>query len=125
MNTPLIVIHVIVCLFIIFLVLLQVGKGAEAGAVFGGTGQVYSSRGQASFIAKLTAGMAVAFMLTSFLLTYNTSNRAKSSVIEKITHETVVPEPMPATGTDHTPATGTDHTPAPAAKPDNGKDRTE
>jgi preprotein translocase subunit SecG len=93
MNTPLIVIHVIVCLFIIFLVLLQVGKGAEAGAVFGGTGQVYSSRGQVSFLAKLTAGMAITFMLTSFLLTYNTSNRAKSSVIERVTQEAVVPVP--------------------------------
>jgi len=123
MNTPLIIIHVIVCLFIIFLVLLQVGRGAEAGAVFGGTGQVHSTRGRISFIGKLTTGMAIAFILTSFLLTYNTSNRAKSSVIEKVTQEEVVP-PVPSpelpivndesgkTAVPEAPATST----APAAK---------
>ncbi|NQU65406.1 MAG: preprotein translocase subunit SecG [SAR324 cluster bacterium] len=89
MNTPLIVIHIIVCITIILIVLLQVGKGAEAGAVFGGTGQVQSSRGQATFVGKLTTGLAVTFMLTSFLLTYTTSNSAKSSVIDKVSQEQI------------------------------------
>lgn len=89
MNSLLIVIHIIVCITIIFIVLLQVGKGAEAGAVFGGTGQVYSTRGQATFVGKLTTGLAVAFMLTSFLLTYDTANKAKSSVTDKISQEEV------------------------------------
>lgn len=87
MNTPLIVIHLIVSLFIILIVLLQVGKGAEAGAVFGGTGQVHSARGRATVIGKVTAGMAIAFMITSFLLTYDTANSAKSSVTEKVSQE--------------------------------------
>jgi len=89
MNSLLIVVHIIVCISIILIVLLQVGKGAEAGAVFGGTGQVQSSRGQATFIGKLTAGLAVTFMLTSFLLTYDTANNAKSSVIDKVKQEQV------------------------------------
>ncbi len=89
MNTPLIVIHIIVCITIILIVLLQVGKGAEAGAVFGGTGQVQSSRGQATFIGKFTTGLAIAFMLTSFLLTYDTSNSAKSSVIDVVSQEQI------------------------------------
>jgi len=89
MNTPLIVVHIIVSISIILIVLLQVGKGAEAGAVFGGTGQVHSSRGQATFIGKLTAGLAIAFMLTSFSLTYTTSRSAKSSVIDKVSQEQI------------------------------------
>lgn len=89
MNSLLIVIHIIVCITIIFIVLLQVGRGAEAGAVFGGTGQVQSSRGQATFIGKLTTGLAIAFMLTSFLLTYDTANNAKSSVIDKVSQEQI------------------------------------
>ncbi len=91
MNTPLIVIHIIVCITIILIVLLQVGKGAEAGAVFGGTGQVQSSRGQATFVGKLTTVLAVTFMLTSFALTYTTSKSAKSSVIDKVSQEQVQP----------------------------------
>lgn len=89
MNTLLIIIHVIVCITIIFIVLLQVGKGAEAGAVFGGTGQVHSTRGQATFVGKLTAGLAITFMLTSLLLTYDTAKNAKSSVIDKVSQEQV------------------------------------
>ncbi len=91
MNTPLIVIHIIVCITIILIVLLQVGKGAEAGAVFGGTGQVQSSRGQATFVGKLTTVLAITFMLTSFSLTYTTSRSAKSSVIDKVSQEQVLP----------------------------------
>ncbi len=89
MNSLLIVVHIIVCISIIFIVLLQVGKGAEAGAVFGGTGQVHSSRGQATFVGKLTTGLAITFMLTSFLLTWDTANNAKSSVIDKVRLEQV------------------------------------
>lgn len=87
MNTLLITIHVIVCLVIIFLVLLQVGRGAEAGAMFGGTGQAQTLRGQSTFIGKFTTAMAITFMLTSFLLTFDTSNKAKSSVIESVAEE--------------------------------------
>lgn len=87
MNSLLIAIHVIVCIIIIFIVLLQVGRGAEAGAMFGGSGQAQSLRGSATFIGKFTTAMAIAFMLTSFLLTYSTSQKTKASVTEKITQE--------------------------------------
>ncbi|MBU2646901.1 preprotein translocase subunit SecG [bacterium] len=110
MNTPLIVVHIIVCITIIFIVLLQVGRGAEAGAVFGGTGQVHSTRGQSSFVGKLTTGLAIAFMLTSFLLTYDTSNNAKSSVIEKVTQEQIQQDVVKDTA--QTPASGSPTVPA-------------
>ncbi len=87
MSTILLIIHVIVCIFIIFVVLLQVGRGAQLGAAFGSMGQANSSRGMTTIFGKLTAFMAVTFMMTSFILTYQTSNRAKSSVIDSITQE--------------------------------------
>lgn len=115
MNTLLIVIHIIICVTIIFIVLLQVGRGAEAGAAFGGTGQVHSTRGQATFMGKFTAVMAVAFMLTSFLLTYDTARNAKSSVIDKVSQEAVTRDaPVPAT-TESTEAAD-DQATAPAAE---------
>ena len=87
MNTFLLTIHVTVCIFIIFVVLLQVGRGAELGAAFGSMGQANTSRGVTTFIGKLTAFMAVTFMITSFFLTFQTSNRNKSSVLDTISQE--------------------------------------
>ncbi len=104
MNTLLITVHVIVCIVMIFIVLLQVGKGAEAGAVFGGSGQAQTLRGSSTFIGKFTTAMAVTFMLTSFLLTYDTSNRTNSSVIEKVKQEQTLPadESVPANASQKT-----------------------
>lgn len=69
MFTFLIVIHVFVSLFLIFIVLVQGGKGAELGAAFGGSSQtVFGSRGAATFLNKLTTIVAVVFMLTSLTL---------------------------------------------------------
>jgi preprotein translocase subunit SecG len=65
-------VHVLVCLILIVLVLLQKGKGAEIGAVFGGSSAatLFGSRGAGSFLTKLTTGSAVVFMVTSFYLAY-------------------------------------------------------
>lgn len=95
MNTLLITFHVIICLVIIFIVLLQVGRGAEAGAMFGGTGQSQTMRGSSTFMGKFTTVMAVAFMLTSFLLTYDTSKKAQSSVTESVREEQTQTVPAP------------------------------
>jgi preprotein translocase subunit SecG len=72
MVTLLIVLHVLVCIALIAIVLLQGGKGAEVGAAFGGGGSqtVFGARGGASFMGKLTTGAAVVFMLTSLVLAY-------------------------------------------------------
>jgi preprotein translocase subunit SecG len=66
------VLHVLVCLILIVVVLLQRGKGAEIGAVFGGGASttVFGSRGAGNFFTKLTTGAAVVFMLTSLVLSY-------------------------------------------------------
>ena len=71
MTTIAVVIHVIVCLALIFIVLLQHGKGAGIGAAFGGSSQtVFGSTGAAPFLAKLTALAAILFMVTSLGLTF-------------------------------------------------------
>jgi preprotein translocase subunit SecG len=66
-----VILHVIVCLALICIVLLQHGKGAGIGAAFGGSSQtVFGSTGAAPFLAKLTAVAAIVFMLTSLGLTF-------------------------------------------------------
>jgi len=69
MTTIILIIHVFVCFFLISIVLLQSGKGAELGAAFGGSSQtLFGSRGAATFLNKLTTIVAVVFMITSLML---------------------------------------------------------
>jgi len=69
MIALLLVIHIIVCLFLIFIILIQSSKGAELGAAFGGSSQtLFGSRGAATFFSKLTTIAAIVFMLTSLSL---------------------------------------------------------
>ncbi len=69
MYTAILVIHLIVCLSLIFIILIQSSKGAEMGAAFGGSSQtLFGSRGTATILNKLTTGVAIAFMLTSLTL---------------------------------------------------------
>ena len=71
MTTAVIIIHVAVSIALISIVLLQHGKGAGIGAAFGGSSQtVFGSTGAAPFLAKLTAVVAILFMLTSVSLTF-------------------------------------------------------
>ena len=62
-----IAVHVIVCLFLVLVVLLQSGKGADLAGAFGGgaTQTAFGSRGPASFLTRITTVVAVIFMLTS------------------------------------------------------------
>ena len=63
------ILHVVVCFFLIFIVLIQSSKGAELGAAFGGSSQtLFGSRGAATLFSKLTTISAVVFMVTSLLL---------------------------------------------------------
>jgi preprotein translocase subunit SecG len=81
MYTLLITLHVLVCLVLILIVLLQAGKGANMGAAFGGSSQtVFGSSGAGTFLGKLTAAIAIIFMLTSMILTYTASHRTSSLI---------------------------------------------
>jgi preprotein translocase subunit SecG len=76
--------HVIVSTILIGMVLLQKGKGADIGAAFGGASNtVFGPRGAQSFMAKLTTGAAIIFMITSFFLAITSSK--KSSIMESVT----------------------------------------
>ena len=72
MTPFLIVLHILVCIFLIMFVLLQPGARGGVGAAFGGAGgqTVFGGRGANTFLAKLTAASAVVFMLTSVSLSY-------------------------------------------------------
>ncbi len=85
MHTLLIVLHVIFCVFLILVILLQTGKGAGIGAAFGGGSSqtVFGPRGAGSFIGKLTGVVAALFMLSSLTLAYLSSSTA-TGLAEKV-----------------------------------------
>ncbi len=79
------VIHVLACLFLIVVVLLQTGKGADMGAVFGGGSQtLFGSSGAGNFLTKLTTATAITFMLTSLLLTIHASHAPSSDLLNRL-----------------------------------------
>ena len=84
MGTFVMVVHYFLCIFLVAVILLQTGKGADIGAVFGGASQtVFGSRGPATFLNKLTAIIAIAFLGTSIWLSQLTRQETSESVIER------------------------------------------
>ena len=76
-HSILLIAHVVISAFIIGLVLLQRGKGADAGAAFGSgaSGTVFGAKGSANFLSRSTAGLATLFFVTSLGLAYLGSQR--------------------------------------------------
>ena len=73
------IIHVLVCIFLIIIVLLQRGKGASMGAAFGGSSQtLFGSSGPGTLLGKMTTAVAVVFMLTSLWLAYFAVHKGSS-----------------------------------------------
>ncbi len=92
MYQVLIVIHVLVAFVIIGLVMLQQGRGADAGAGFGGaSNSVFGARGAASFLSRTTAIFATVFFATSLSLAYLASN--KDNKVQDIMDDPMVTEP--------------------------------
>jgi preprotein translocase subunit SecG len=83
MIALLVVLHIIVCLFLIGVVLLQQGKSADLAAAFGGQGSqtAFGPRGAANLLTRLTTWSAVVFMLTSIGLTVLLSRATDRSVL--------------------------------------------
>jgi len=98
MQTTILIIHTLIALSIVALVLIQRGKGADAGAAFGSgaSGTVFGSRGSTSFFSRATAVLATAFFATSLTLAYISSQRsgAPESLLEGLP-ETVIEEQVP------------------------------
>ena len=83
MVAVVIAIHIIVCISLVIIVLLQQGKGAEVGAVFGGSSQtVFGATGAAGVLVRLTAVLAAIFFVTSLFLAYASTKRITGSIFE-------------------------------------------
>lgn len=120
MFTLLTILHILACFVLILIVLLQAGKGANMGAAFGGSSQtVFGSSGAGTFLGKLTAAVAIVFMLTSLTLTYMANHRSTSSLMEQkapVVDQTL-PIKSPDAATLPAPVTAPDATQLPAIPP--------
>ena len=100
MRLILILVHVIVCVALILIVLLQRGKGADMGAAFGGSSQaVFGSGGATSFMHKITTAAAIVFMLTSLGLSFFIGKGITTSIMEGVPQKEA-----PAATSTETPA---------------------
>jgi len=110
MLTLLTVIHVIVCLFLIIVVLLQHGKGADIGATFGGSSQtLFGSEGPLPLLNKITTAAAIIFMCTSVGLAYYATHAGTDSIMRGLG------QPAPAARTEAAPPATQTETAQPAA----------
>ena len=100
LQTIILVAHVGIALLIIGLVLLQRGKGADAGTGFGAgaSGTVFGARGSATFFSRATGVLATLFFVTSLALAYlATQQTAPRSLLETVVPQSAEPAPTPET----------------------------
>ena len=100
MQSLALIIHVVLAASVIGLVLIQHGKGADAGAAFGSgaSATVFGAGGSASFLTKSTTALAAAFFLTSIFLFYLAANREGS--VRSVTDVPGLIEEAPAPASD-------------------------
>jgi len=88
LQSVLLIAHVVISISIIALVLLQRGKGADAGAAFGSgaSGTVFGAKGSANFLSRTTGGLATMFFITSLSLAFlgSRSQEAQRSLMEDV-----------------------------------------
>jgi preprotein translocase subunit SecG len=85
MTILLTALHLLVCIFLILVVLLQTGKGADIAAAFGGSGSqtAFGARGAATLLTKLTTASAIMFMITCLALAFFANNGGRSVVSDE------------------------------------------
>jgi preprotein translocase subunit SecG len=122
MSLVVLIIHVVACLSLILVVLLQAGKGASMGAAFGGSSQtVFGSAGATPFLAKLTTIVAVLFMLTSLGLAIFANRGGMPSVMQEMSPPAQTAPAAPAGKADQAPAPASQAAPAAEKAPAEGK----
>jgi preprotein translocase subunit SecG len=93
MRTALLIVDLISAIVVVALVLLQQGRGADAGAAFGGgSNTLFGARGSANFLSRMTAGFATAFFLSSISLAYLAVQEGKP---KSVTETVAAPEAPP------------------------------
>ncbi len=82
LQTLVTIIHYVASFLLIIVILLQAGKGADAGAALGvgGSGTVFGPRGAATFLSKLTTGIAIVFLITSVTLASFSKKKEKTVI---------------------------------------------
>lgn len=122
-ETILLVVHLLVAIGIIGLVLIQHGKGADAGAAFGAgaaggaSGSVFGAKGSGNFLSRSTAILATIFFVTSLSLAFlaqSSSSPADSSLLDQAPETPVLPSKQPVSPSDapEVPAGANDDAPA-------------
>ena len=118
MQLLVVVIHLLTAVSLVVLVLLQQGKGAEMGASFGsgGSNTVFGSAGGLSFFAKLTAGLAVLFFVTSVTLAVLARNATPVAAVSDLPFSVEQAAPgtldsVPASDVPQAPANGVESAP--------------
>ena len=133
LHSIVLVVHALVALMIIGLVLLQRGKGAEAGTGFGAgaSGTVFGARGSANFLSHATGVLATLFFMTSLALAYLTTQRTTpTSVLDSVPAQQAPAPQAPAAapaGASESPQLPSDsgsgaagNAPAPSPEPGSG-----
>ena len=113
MSAFITIVHIVACLALVAIVLLQHGKGADIGAAFGAgaSNTVFGARGAGNFLTKLTTGAVVVFMVTSVTLSYFSAPSTVSEILEggtaaeapfepALTPQPIEAEPIPSDATD-------------------------
>ena len=110
LETLVVVVHVVIAVTLVGLVLIQQGKGADAGAAFGGGASqtVFGSQGSGSFLTRATTFLAIVFFVTSFSLAVFAKKRAE------VAGEAGIPS------VQESPAKSQDSAPADAQSPADG-----
>src|SRR5499427_6112398 len=94
MYSIVLAIHLVICLVLCVVVLVQQGKGADIGAVFGGSSQtIFGSSGAGNLLTRITTWCAVLFMLTSLYLTWSSTRHLTASIADTLPEE---PPPIAA-----------------------------
>ena len=114
--------HIIVCVLLVILILLQSGKEGMGVIFGGGNTSVFGSSGAGGILAKLTTLMAVIFVITSLSYTYVTSSRpsSESTILNVKIEEPQVPAKAPAQSAAPAPETAPAQKAAPADAPASG-----
>jgi preprotein translocase subunit SecG len=110
LTSVLTVIHLVAAIAIVVLILLQQGRGADMGAAFGGGGSsqsLFGSRGSATFLSRVTGGLALLFFITALSLAYiytresaTTSSVVKETISAEVTDSSVPVVPADGSQSD-------------------------